>query len=50
MAKQTASSILLHQLHGEIIRWLDHDHFIVRIGCHEIIGKKMYWRITDEEK
>lgn len=47
MAKQTASSIFLHQLHGEIIRWVDDDHFIVRIGCREVIGNKKYWRINN---
>lgn len=51
MAKQTAQSNLLPQhLWGEIVRWIDDDHFIIRIGCREIIGNKQYWRITDGEE
>ena len=47
MAKQIAHSILLPQLYGEIIRWLDDDQFVVCIGNREMIGSKKYWRIDN---
>lgn len=47
MAKQTAYSKLCLQLSGEIIKWLDDNQFIVRIGCREIVGNKQYWRVED---
>lgn len=47
MAKQTAHSNLILNLSGEIIKWLDDNQFIVRIGCREMIGNKKYWRIVN---
>lgn len=50
MVKETASSKLCPRLYGEIVRWIDNEHFIVRCGGREMIGNKAYWRVGDEEQ
>ena len=45
----TAKSKLLPRLHGQIVRWVDAEHFIVLVrGEKEVLAHKDYWEVHHE--
>lgn len=40
-----ATSKLIPALSGQIVRWIDSDHFIIRFAGYNILAYKAYWAV-----